>query len=115
MQIDKTEIENMINFKIDNAQKKFGVEFKFTLIEILSLEKMLAPKAETEEKNRLIPLTKWNDYHPDPSVCALRMLAFNKDRNGFDKVIERRGHRVLINEQAYFEWQEQNKKISNVG
>lgn len=115
MQIDKVEIENMINMKIDNAQKKFGAEFKITLIEILSLEKMLAPKIESEEKNRLIPLTKWNDYHPDPSVKALRMLVFHKDTNGFDKVVERRGHRVLINEQAYFEWQEQNSKVSNVG
>lgn len=114
MQIDKTEIENMINMKIENGTKKYGTEFKITLIEILSLEKMLAPKVETEEKNRLIPLTKWNDYHPDPSVKALRMLVFHKDANGFDKVIERRGIRVLINEQAYFEWQEQHCKMSNV-
>ena len=115
MQIDKTEIENMINMKITTAEKKYGFEFKSTLIEILSLEKMLAPKTGIEEKNRLIPLTKWNEYHPDPSVKALRMLVFYKDKNGFDKVIEKRGHRVLINEQAYFDWQEQNNKISNAG
>lgn len=114
MQIDKTEIENIIKLKTDEAQKKFGAEFKITLIEILSLEKMLAPKAESEEKNRLIPLTKWNQYHPDPTVSALRNLVFNKDKNGFDKVIERRGCRVLINEQEYFEWRKQYK-ISNVG
>ena len=53
MQIDKTEIENMINMKITTAEKKYGFEFKSTLIEILSIEKMLAPKTGIEEKKRL--------------------------------------------------------------
>ena len=47
-----------------------------------------------------------------PSVAAtggLRHLVFHADRNGFDKVVKRAGRRVLIDEEAFFEWvEEQN-------
>lgn len=57
-------------------------------------------------QNRLIPVTKWNDYHPYPTIGSLRALIFNANKNGFDKVIRRINSRILINEQAFFEWVE---------
>ena len=66
---------------------------------------------ETVLKNydNLIPVTKWNEYHMYPTIGALRALIFNAKKNGFDKVIRRIGGRVLIKEDAYFQWvEEQN-------
>lgn len=41
------------------------------------------------------------------AVCAIWF--FYADQNGFDKVIRRAGRRVLIDEQAFFQWlDEQN-------
>lgn len=101
MQADKLTIENVISEKIKAGKKKFGVEFEIMLLEILGLQKLLTSEPE---QNREIPLTRWNDYHPDPSVPALRMLVFRKDENGFDMAITRRGNRILIKEKEYFAW-----------
>lgn len=61
------------------------------------------------KSNNLIPVTKWNLYHDYPTIGALRALIFNADKNGFNKVIRRIGGRVLIKEDAFFEWvEEQN-------
>lgn len=62
-------------------------------------------------QTKLIPVTKWADYHLYPTIGALRALIFNAHKNGFNKVIRRIGGRVLLNEQAFFEWvEEQNKR-----
>ena len=60
---------------------------------------------------RLIPVPQFNKYHPDPTPAALRWLIFtNKD--GFLCCVVRRGRRVLIDEEAYFQGlDEQNKRI----
>ena len=59
--------------------------------------------------SNLIPVTKWNDYYDFPTIGGLRALIFNAKKNGFDKVIRRIGGRVLIKEDAYFQWvEEQN-------
>lgn len=57
-------------------------------------------------KTRLIPVTKWNEYHQWPPVGGLRHLIFYAADNGFDKVIRRCGRRVLIDEAAFFQWME---------
>lgn len=59
---------------------------------------------------RLIPVSQFNKYHPDPSIAALRWLIFtNKD--GFCSCVVRRGRRVLIDELRYFTWiDEQNSR-----
>ena len=106
MQLAKQQIESMIAEKIKTGKKKFGNEFEFLVIEILGLQKLLAP--EPEEKEREIPLTQWNEYHPDPTVPALRMLVFRQHENGFDEVITRRGKRILIKEKAYFQWKNEH-------
>lgn len=106
MEINKDEIQEAIENKIKEGTKRYGKDFKFFVLEILSLEKLLAPEPVETKQPNLIPLVKWNDYYPDPSVKALRMLAFRKDENGFDKVIVKRGNRVLINVDEYFKWSE---------
>lgn len=58
----------------------------------------------SENHNRIIPVTKWNDYHPWPSVSGLRHLIFFSESNGFNKVIRRVGRRVLIIEEEFFRW-----------
>lgn len=56
----------------------------------------------------LIPVTKWNEKHPWPSIGGLRHLIFNAKTNGFNGVIRRVGRRVLIDEGAFFNWIEEN-------
>ena len=57
---------------------------------------------------RIIPVTKWNDYHPWPSIPALRNLIFHGKKNHFDQVIIRVGRRVLIDEDKFFAWVKEN-------
>lgn len=110
MQINKEEIQNTIDIELNLAVKKFGKDFKTTLIKILSLEKMLNPE-KTEKKVRLIELSKWNDHHEYPTVGALRQYKFYNTDN-FHKVLEYggiNGGRILINEDKLFEWLENRK------
>jgi hypothetical protein len=67
--------------------------------------------------SRLIPVTKWNQHHPWPTISGLRWLIFNADTgNGFDKVVVRVNGRVLIDETAFFAWvQEQQPRKATGG
>jgi hypothetical protein len=67
----------------------------------------LAPSVAIETKpqgNRLIPITKWPEYHSWPSVGGLRHLIFFSNTSGADYFIRRAGRRVLICEKSFFEW-----------
>ena len=55
-------------------------------------------------KTRLIPLSKWDQYHPWPSVNALRHYFLKQQVNGFDCALKRVGRKILIDETAFFEW-----------
>lgn len=59
---------------------------------------------------RLIPVPKWNDHHEWPPQGGLRHLIFHSKSNGFDRVIKRAGRRVLIDEEAFFQWIELSNK-----
>ena len=59
-------------------------------------------------KRRLIPVTKWSQYHDYPTEPGLRWLIFNGEKNGFSEVIRRVGRRVLIDEQSFFDWVDGN-------
>ena len=104
MNIDKKEIQEIIDNKIKAGTKKYGKDFKYFILEILSLERIIAQTVESKKEPKLIPLVKWNDYYPDPSVKALRMLVYRQHENGFSNVIERRGNRILIDADKYFLW-----------
>jgi|GEM_PF-1356085 len=69
----------------------------------VSLESGLKPQGK-----RLIPVTKWNNYYDFPTVSALRQLIFNQHKNGFDKVVRRVGGRIVIKEDEFFRWAEEN-------
>lgn len=62
--------------------------------------------AEIRNRNlgRVIPLTRWPDFHDYPSVAGLRWLVFNSKHNGFGSVIRRAGWRILIDEAEYFRY-----------
>jgi hypothetical protein len=62
-----------------------------------------ANASEHGHVRRLIPLSKFNQYHPDPTVPALRWLV-QTNRDGFNRCIVRRARRILIDEQEYFRW-----------
>ena len=61
------------------------------------------------ENTRLIPVTKWPNYHTWPTVSGLRHLIFWERENGFHKVIFRVGKRIIIDESAFFEWVKEQK------
>ena len=114
MEFEKEDIEELIKFEIAEAVLRFGEGVKAPIMRIISLERMLQNKAEnqhTSTHSRMIPLTKWNLFYPDPSISAIRGL-IQRNVNGFkDYVIEKRGKRVLINEDKYFLWKEKYKKV----
>jgi len=58
---------------------------------------------------RLIPVAKFNDYHPDPSPSALRWMIY-MNKNNINECVIRRGRRVLIDEMKYFAWLERLQK-----
>lgn len=108
----KEELEEAIQYKIEESQKRFGKEFKFALMDIYALLQQMNP-TQPQEKSRLIELSKWNEYHSYPSVGALRQYVHRQNKNGFDKVIERGGEnggRILIDEEKFFAWQKSRKQ-----
>lgn len=60
----------------------------------------------TPYQSRLIPATKWNEYHPWPTIGGIRHLLFNRKTNGFTHCIRKIGRKVLIDEAKFFEWVE---------
>ena len=54
--------------------------------------------------DRLIPVTKWPEFHPWPPIGGLRYLIFHEHTNGFHRCVVRKGRRVLISEKRFFEW-----------
>jgi hypothetical protein len=71
--------------------------------------------ATAASPTRLIPVNAWNDYHPWPSPAGIRNLVFHGGTNGFDACIRRVGRRVLIKEDAFFAWVDQQDAIANGG
>jgi hypothetical protein len=61
------------------------------------------------DRSRLIPVTHWNRYHVWPPVGGLRHLIFYEKSNGFDHCVVRIGRRVLIDEEKFHEWAEQQR------
>lgn len=55
-------------------------------------------------RTRYIPVPNWERHHEWPRIGGLRNLIFNKNANGFHKVIKKVGKRVLIDEAAFFAW-----------
>jgi hypothetical protein len=67
---------------------------------------------QENENLKLIPVSKWNDFHPYPTVKAIRQLIFFKDENGFKKVLRKIGGRLYIVESEFFNWVQETGKIA---
>ena len=107
MEFKKEEIEERINQKIEIGIKQYGKEFKFLVLEIIGLEKMISPSPEAEKRSRLIPLSEWNKYYPYPTKGTLYQYNFNRKQNGFSECVEKGGSncgRILINEDKFWKW-----------
>ena len=61
-------------------------------------------KPENDHVLNLIPVTEWSKHHAWPPIGGLRHLIFHEKKNGFHKCVYRVGKRVLIDEEAFFEW-----------
>lgn len=111
MEFEKADIEELIKYEIAEAILRFGTEVKGPIMRIVCLERMLPPtKSEEKSHPRMIPVSKWNDFYAEPTVSALRGL-IQRNVNGFkDSVVEKRGKRLLINEENYFAWQKSQCK-----
>lgn len=77
-----------------------------TTKESLQQEQSKETSQEIQNRDRLIPVPKWNDYYDYPTTNGLRQLIFREHQNGFNKVIRRIGGRVLIKEDEFFKWVE---------
>ena len=62
------------------------------------------PHPPESRHGRLIPLVDWSSHHRWPTEAALRYYVFHEKTNGFDQVVRRVGRRVLLDEDAFFEW-----------
>lgn len=114
MQTNKEEIQAIIDSELKAYTKKYGKDFRAAVLKIVALERLVFEPVQVQtEKERLIPLSKWNDYYPYPTVGALRQYYFYKDSNGFADVCENggmNGGRILIKEKTLFKWIENRKK-----
>lgn len=66
--------------------------------------------AEAVRQTRLIPVPKWNDYHPWPPQGGIRHLIFYAENNGFKDAFKRVGRNVLVDEAAFFACVERKQK-----
>lgn len=55
-------------------------------------------------RRNFIPASQWNKHHDWPPQGGLRHLIFNAKANGFEQCVRRVGRRVLIDEEAFFKW-----------
>lgn len=101
MQLTVDDTKELIDMKINNAEKEYGKAVKLLILEILSLQNNMR-----EEQTRYIEVSKWNNYHPYPTVSGLRNLINRSKENGFDEhnVIHRQNGRLFVNEKNYFKW-----------
>lgn len=58
----------------------------------------------------LLPLSRFNDYIPFPSVDSIRQLRFYNTGNFNEKVVRLIGKRIYINVPAFFAWVEENSR-----
>lgn len=64
---------------------------------------------EEKQQNRFIPVTQWKNHHSWPPIGGLRHLIYEREENGFEKVLKRPNHVWLIDEKAFFKWVEDRK------
>lgn len=103
-------IKKLIDIRIDEAEKQYGVNAKLLIIELLALQKAI----QEQENTRYIGVSEWNKYYSYPTISGLRNMVNKSASNGFDEynVVHRQNGHVFINEQNYFKWFKEYKKGS---
>jgi hypothetical protein len=51
---------------------------------------------------RYIPITRWPEYHPYPTVSGMRYLRFHQKELGYTSAFVRLNKRILVDEQEFF-------------
>ncbi len=54
--------------------------------------------------DRLIPMNKWEEFHPWPPIGGMRHIRFYAKEKGATDCFVKKGSRVLIRERAFLEW-----------
>lgn len=62
------------------------------------------------KESRLIPATKWDEYHPWPSIGGIRHLIAHRKKKKCEHVFIKAGGRWLIVEDAFFTWAYSSKE-----
>ena len=69
---------------------------------------------QEETKTRYIPITKWPEYHPYPTVSGMRYLRFHQEELGFTSAFLKLNKRILVDEQEFFRiLRSQQSNLSN--
>lgn len=55
-----------------------------------------------ELRTRYIPITRWPEYHPYPTVSGMRYLRFHQKELGFVSAFVKLNKRILVDEQEFF-------------
>ena len=55
-------------------------------------------------QTRFIPASRWHEFHVWPTTSGLRHLLFNRHKNGLSACVRIVGRRILIDEQKFFQW-----------
>lgn len=104
--------------KIDRTKKILALfeELKLEILNAINEKKDI--KGQAKETNQvvqhrnLIPLHKWPQYHPYPTVGQLRWYFYKNQNNFRDECTQKLGRRVLIDEGKYFEWVEKVRLLN---
>jgi len=62
------------------------------------------------KQRRLLTVSQWNKFHAWPTPGGLRHLIFYASANGFERALRRAGRRILIDENEFFDWLDQQQK-----
>ena len=68
----------------------------------------LPPASEHPTSDRLIPMTKWPNYHPWPPIGGLRHIRFNAEEKGATECFVKSGGRVKVWERKFLKWSATN-------
>lgn len=61
-------------------------------------------------KPELLPVSRFNDWIPYPSVGSLRQLIFYNTNNFYDCVVRKIGKRLYLHIPSFYEWVEETNR-----
>lgn len=79
------------------------IKLKESIIEMTKIIERFIEKNNIDVP-RMIPLSRWEEFHSYPSMGAMRNIIFHEKTNGADQWIRRIGRKIFVNEQEFFKW-----------